>query len=60
VDSAARREAIGADRALGHEPMMVSATAGTTALVAFDPIDELADTCGDYGLWLHVDGASGG
>lgn len=42
----------------GAEPFMVNATAGTTVLGAFDPIDEVADICEKYGLWLHVDVSS--
>lgn len=44
----------------GKRPFMVNATAGSTVLGAFDPIDELADFCDETGLWLHVDGALGG
>jgi glutamate/tyrosine decarboxylase-like PLP-dependent enzyme len=33
---------------------------GTTVLGAFDPIDKIADMCGKYGLWFHVDAAWGG
>jgi len=44
----------------GHDPFLVSATAGTTVLGAFDPIDEISTVCQKYGLWLHVDGAWGG
>lgn len=50
------------ERALeeGARPFMVSATAGTTVLGAFDEIDKIADVCQKYGLWLHVDAAWGG
>ncbi len=41
----------------GFSPFYVNATAGTTVLGAFDPIDELADICEKHKIWLHVDGA---
>ncbi|MFJ2745754.1 pyridoxal phosphate-dependent decarboxylase family protein [Streptomyces sp. NPDC087440] len=35
------------------------ASAGSTSLGAFDPLDELADLARRKGIWLHVDGAHG-
>jgi aromatic-L-amino-acid decarboxylase len=52
--------AIAADRASGHIPMAVIASAGTVNTGAIDPIGEVADVCRRHGVWLHVDGAYGG
>ncbi|MFK8039453.1 MAG: aspartate aminotransferase family protein [Crocinitomicaceae bacterium] len=41
----------------GMVPTYVNATAGTTVLGAFDPIDKIADLTEKYNLWLHIDGA---
>tara|TARA_B100000768_G_scaffold181941_1_gene207595 strand:- start:6333 stop:7739 length:1407 start_codon:yes stop_codon:yes gene_type:complete len=41
----------------GFIPTYVNATAGTTVLGAFDPIDKIADITEKHGVWLHVDGA---
>lgn len=45
------------DKAKGLEPFLVIATAGTTVMGAFDPINALADICEANKMWLHVDGA---
>jgi sulfinoalanine decarboxylase len=41
----------------GGIPTYVNATAGTTVLGAFDPIDKIADITEKYTIWLHIDGA---
>ncbi|KAK5716612.1 Glutamate decarboxylase 2 [Elasticomyces elasticus] len=44
----------------GQTPFYVNATAGTTVLGSFDPLEEIADVCEKHNLWLHVDGSWGG
>jgi nucleolar protein 9 len=56
----ALNEAIEKAKAEGETPFYVNATAGTTVLGSFDPLDEIADVCQKHGLWLHVDGSWGG
>jgi L-2,4-diaminobutyrate decarboxylase len=43
----------------GREVLAVVATAGCTAVGAFDDLEAIADLCDKYGHWLHVDGAHG-
>lgn len=56
----ALRAAIEADLAAGLSPACVVASVGSTNVGAIDPIDDIADLCDEYDLWLHVDGAYGG
>lgn len=44
----------------GEKPFFAAATCATTLLGAYDPIDEMADICKKYNLWLHADGSFGG
>lgn len=59
LDPVALEEAIGRDRAAGHKPFCVVATAGTTNSGAVDDLPALAEACRRHHLWLHVDGAYG-
>jgi glutamate/tyrosine decarboxylase-like PLP-dependent enzyme len=60
LDSHALKQAIAEDRAHGAVPVMVVATAGTTAAGMIDPLSACADIAQQEGLWYHVDAAWGG
>lgn len=57
MDTNDLRNQIEADKAKGFTPFFVNATAGTTVLGAFDPIEEINAVCKEHGIWVHVDGA---
>ncbi|OJD15072.1 hypothetical protein AJ78_04643 [Emergomyces pasteurianus Ep9510] len=44
----------------GWTPLYVNATAGTTVLGSFDPLEQIAPICRKYNLWFHVDASLGG
>ncbi len=43
----------------GLKVFCLVASAGTTSVGAFDPIDELGDLAAEKNIWLHIDGAHG-
>lgn len=53
------RPAIEAAEQRGLRVFCLVASAGTTSVGAFDPLDELADLAREKDIWLHVDGAHG-
>ncbi len=44
----------------GDKPFFIGATAGTTLLGAYDPIEEIVSAAEKHDIWVHVDGAFGG
>jgi aromatic-L-amino-acid decarboxylase len=60
MDVERTRATIAADRADGRSPLMIVATAGTTAAGVIDPLSELAELAAAEGIWLHVDAAWAG
>lgn len=57
---AALEQAIQASLARGEKPFFVVATCATTLMGAYDPLEQMADICQKYQLWLHADGSFGG
>ena len=59
IDVIKLRQAIRADRAAGHQPFLIIASAGTVDTGAIDDLNAIASLCQDEGLWFHLDGAFG-
>ncbi|WP_320779183.1 pyridoxal phosphate-dependent decarboxylase family protein [Streptomyces sp. CRN 30] len=59
IDVARVRPALDEAERRGLTVFCLVASAGTTSVGAFDPLDELAAVARERGLWLHVDGAHG-
>ena len=55
----ALRSAIEADKAAGHLPICVIASAGTVNTGAIDDLHAIADICEQHDMWFHIDGAIG-
>ncbi len=53
-------EAIHMDIEAGLKPVCVVAALGTTGSTAVDPLEDIADICQRYGIWLHIDAAYAG
>ena len=44
----------------GEKPFFIAATAATTLLAAFDPIEDIVKVANKFKIWIHVDGSYGG
>lgn len=60
MDTEKLRAQIIEDMCEKYVPVMINATAGTTVLGAFDPLEEIANIAQEFNIWLHIDGALGG
>lgn len=60
LDADHLRALLRADLDAGLIPVCICAAAGTTSTGTIDPLEDVAAVAGDFGVWLHVDGAYGG
>jgi glutamate decarboxylase len=60
MDVAALEGAVARIRAAGMTPLYVNATAGTTVMGSYDPLEAISAVCRAHGLWMHVDASWGG
>ncbi|MEV0124660.1 pyridoxal-dependent decarboxylase [Streptomyces sp. NPDC050703] len=59
IDVGEARAALAAAERQNLRVFCLVASAGSTSVGAFDPLDDLADLAAEQDLWLHVDGAHG-
>ena len=60
MDARSLAHSVASDRKQGLIPVLISATAGTTAGGMVDPLAACAQVAREHGLWCHVDAAWGG
>lgn len=60
MSPSALRETVLKAKREGKHPFYVNATAGTTVMGSYDPFEEIADICDEFGMWMHIDGSWGG
>ena len=56
----ALKRAVADDRAAGFNPVAICANVGASSTGAIDPLEAMANYCGEQDIWLHVDAAYGG
>lgn len=59
MDPQKLRELLQNLRASGSTVVAVVACACSTPIGAFDPLDDIAAICAEFGIWMHVDAAHG-
>jgi aromatic-L-amino-acid decarboxylase len=60
MSSSALGDCIEQDIANGGQPAIIVASVGSTGVVAFDPVAQIADIANRHNIWLHVDAAMAG
>ena len=60
IDTEQLQQQLQKDTAVGLQPFLIVASAGTTDTGAVDPLDTIADVAEQHNAWFHVDAAYGG